>query len=95
MHAPCRVYGWAVWGKVKDNHPTYQMFSTPVTLKDPHYCHQSYAGEASGGANIRRTDLCIDNAYGKMCPKVNSDHFFAISKKIGLFSEYGWGSNCL
>ena len=56
----CRIYGWAVWGDINPNFPSYQMFSTPVQFIHRKYCKGSYYH-----------DLCIDNSNENICPNVN------------------------
>ena len=56
----CRIYGWAVWGDIKPNFPSYQMFSTPVQFIHQKHCKGSYYH-----------DLCIDNSDENICPYVS------------------------
>ncbi len=68
----CRVFGWGVWGKVKEGNTPWQMFSTPIKTQQPYVCRQSFMGNPmnSDGGSIRQTDLCLDNSAGDICPQV-------------------------
>ena len=61
----CRIFGWAVWGDIKPNFPSYQMFSTPVQFIHPNHCKGSYDH-----------DLCIDNSNEDICPYVRKGHHY-------------------